>query len=251
MKQSVGLWFKVERNRFMNKKFNHRWMYFCMAALFAFYFMAVLTNVPTRLQPEDKLAIKTILGRQQPPEIRSFEDEIRVLRWAQDQVMRAAPGMTPIPEFMEREPMDLLKAQSGLCYDRSRTLDKVYKWLGFESRHVYILFADSGVETSPWQFLRYVFSRSKSHAVTEVKTSRGWLMVDSNSPWISLNSNMMPVPADQVHVRKLEFQHPPPFVELPFWAIRGMYSRKGQFYRPFVFFPEFNWPDFLSWVGSS
>ncbi|MGV1045693.1 transglutaminase domain-containing protein [Limnohabitans sp.] len=156
-----------------------------------------------------------------------------------------------IPEFMEREPMDLLKAQSGLCYDRSRTLDKVYKWLGFESRHVYILFADSGVETSPWQFLRYVFSRSKSHAVTEVKTSRGWLMVDSNSPWISLNSNMMPVPADQVHVRKLEFQHPPPFVELPFWAIRGMYSRKGQFYRPFVFFPEFNWPDFLSWVGSS
>lgn len=214
-----------------------------------FMALAAITNVSTRVQPEDEFAIKAILGVQTKPPINSFDDEISVIRWAQKQVLKAAPGMEPIPEYTDREPMDLLKAQSGLCYDRSRTLDKMLKWLGFETRHVYILFADKGQPTSWANFFRYALTRSNSHAVTEVKTSRGWMLVGSNTGWISLTRDGQPVPAGQVHERRAEFDNPPEYVDVPLWAIRGMYSRKGQLYRPFILFPEFNWPDFLTWAA--
>ena len=210
--------------------------------------LALTTNVSTRLMPEDTVAIKAILGVQQKPTLQSFDDEIRVIRWGQAHVLKAAPGMEGVPEYSDREPMDLLKAQSGLCYDRSRTLDKTLKWLGFETRHVYILFAGKGDSTNVVQFVQHVLLHSQSHAVTEVKTSRGWLLVGSNRNWISLNHAGQPVPAGDVYDRRAEFEHPLEWVEMPFWAIRSMYSRKGQFYRPYLLFPEFNWPDFWGWV---
>jgi hypothetical protein len=144
--------------------------------------------------------------------------------------------------------MDLLKAQSGLCYDRSRTLDKTIKWLGFETRHVYILFADKGDSTDIVQFVQQALSYSQSHAMTEVKTSRGWLLVDSMANWISLNREGQPVPAGLLYVRRAEFTAPPDWLATPYWAIRGMYSRRGQLYSPYSIFPEFNWPDFFGWV---
>lgn len=227
-----------------------KWWHALWLPVLAFFVLATITNVSTRLQPEDVVAIKMILGAQEKPSIQSFEDEIRLIRWAQAQVLKAAPGMEGIPDYSDREPMNLLQARSGLCYDRSRTLDKTLKWHGLETRHVYILFAEKGVDTNFGQFLRYAFSRSQSHAVTEVKTSRGWMLVGSNTAWISLNRDRQPVPASQVHERRTEFDHPSDWIDTPLWAIRGMYSRKGQFYRPFVRFPEFNWSDFLGWIIS-
>lgn len=216
--------------------------------LLAFVVLAWTTNVSTHLQPEDTVAIKLMLGVQKKPAIGSFDDEIRVIRWAQAQTLKAAPGLEGIPDYADREPMDLLKAQAGLCYDRSRTLDKMLKWLGFETRHVYILFADKADSTSVVQFIIHALSYSQSHAVTEVKTSRGWMLVNSNSNRISLNREGQPVSAGQVYERRAEFYSPSEWVEFPLWAIRGMYSRKGQLYRPNFPFPEFNWPDFLGWA---
>jgi len=34
----------------------------------------------------------------------------------------------------------------------------------------------------------------------------------------------------------------------PWWAIRGLYSRKGAFYAPFFPLPQVNWVDVLEWV---
>lgn len=210
--------------------------------------LAVVTNVSTKVQPEDTVAIKAILNMEKKPDLIFFDDEINVIRRAQAQVFKAAPDNVPIAEYSDREPMNLLKAKSGLCYDRSRTLDKALQWLGFQTRHVYILFADRGDSIGVDQFLVHVLSRSQSHAVTEVKTSRGWLIVDSNDSWISLNRYSQPVPAGEVHDRRSEFDNPPDWTNTPFWAIRGMYSRRGQLYRPFLPFPEFSWPDFLGWA---
>lgn len=229
-------------------KFNLRWLHVALAAAATFVLLAFVTNVSTRLEREDIFAIKAILGVQRQPEINSFEDEIRVIRWAQAQIFKAAPGNEPIPEYEDREPMDLLKARSGMCYDRARTLDKALTWLGFEARHIYILFADPQNGTGAWSFTRHALSRSTSHAVTEVKTSRGWLLVDSNTPWISLDTHGLPVQAGDVHEKRTQFKAPPDYTQTPFWAIRGMYSRRGQFYRPYIVFPEMNWPDFMNWA---
>jgi hypothetical protein len=222
--------------------------YFLLVIVSVLLFLMALTNVSTALDPEDVIASKIILQTEIKPIIYNYDDEIRIIRWAQSRVFDVAPGMEPIPNYMDREPMDLLKSRSGLCYDRSRTLDKLLKWLGFETRHVYILFAKKGDETNFINFLQYAFTHSQSHAVTEVKTSRGWLLVDSNKLWISIDRNGLPVSAGLLHVKKSEFINSPDYTETPYWAIRGMYSRKGRFYRPFIYFPEFNWPDFLLWM---
>jgi hypothetical protein len=232
-------------------KFTLRWFHVGLSTAAIFVLLAFVTNVPTRLEREDIFAIKAFLNLEKPPDINNFEDEIRVIQWVQAQILNAAPGNEPIPDYQDREPMDLLKTKSGLCYDRARSLDKAYTWIGFESRHVYIMFADKHSGTGAWPFIRQALSFSYSHAVTEVKTSRGWLMVDSNSPWISLDNQGFPVSAEDVHIKRSNFQAPPEYIQIPFWAVPGMYSRRGQFFRPYIPFPEFNWADFLKWAASS
>lgn len=225
--------------------------YAMLATFFGFVLvLASVTNVSTEVQLEDTVAIKAILEVQNKPDLDGFDEEIDAIRWAQARVLKVAPDMVPIPAYSNREPMDLLKAKSGLCYDRSRTLDKALQWLGFKTRHVYILFADSGDTTGVHHFFVHALSRSSSHAVTEVKTSRGWLVVDSNVRWISLSRNGQSVPAGQVHDRRSEFDNLPEWASTPFWAIRGIYSRKGQMYKPFLPLPELNWLDFLGWATS-
>ena len=45
-----------------------------------------------------------------------------------------------------------------------------------------------------------------------------------------------------------EFDGMPKYLNDPWWAIRGMYSRKGQLYPPYILFPDFNWVDYFSWL---
>jgi hypothetical protein len=98
-------------------------------------------------------------------------------------------------------------------------------------------------------FLGALFRKGQSsHAVTEVKTSKGWMFVDSNTEWIALTPQGDPVNADGVWRRFGEFDHAPPYLDHAWWAIRGMYSRKGHLYAPYVPFPEFNWHDFSEWL---
>jgi len=84
--------------------------------------------------------------------------------------------------------------------------------------------------------------------VTEVKTSRGWLVVDSNLPWISVAVDGSPVDADHIHFQVDLFKSLPEYWNRPYWAIRGLYSRRGQFYRPYIPYPQLNWYDFISWL---
>lgn len=165
-------------------------------------------------------------------------------------VLDQAPVGNPIPEFSDREPADLFKAKSGLCYDRSRTYDKVFSWLGFESRHIYVLYPEHPVTQEKLPYWKIFFVRgANSHAVTEVRTSRGWILVDSNSTWISVAKDGTPVDADNIRARARSFETIPPYFDKEFLPIRGLYSRRGQFYRPYVPYPEFNWVDFFSWLA--
>jgi Transglutaminase-like superfamily len=210
--------------------------------------LSVLTNVSTTIDPDDRIAIPIILGIDAAPETKNFHEEIRLIRFAQKKVMVVAPDFIGIPDYHEREPLDLLKAKSGLCFDRSRTLDKIYTWLGFEARHVYILYGESQTQLNNWNMVKYFFSKSQSHAVTEVKTSRGWILVDSNSLWISLNKDGLPIPANQIYLRQTEFEKIPEYFKTPYWAFPGMYSRRGHLYKPYIPLPEFNWPDFFNYL---
>ncbi len=212
------------------------------------FFLAVLTNVSVTPTDSDDAVFRTVLGLEKPQIPMSYEQELHLIKSLQALVLKRAPGDIPIPEYADREPKDLLKAESGMCFDRSRTLDKILLWHGFETRHLYILFAKhpvTGLQLPFWQAL--VTRGTDSHAVTEVKTSRGWLVVDSNSLWISVAADDAPVDGSHIFAQANRFASMPEYWNQPYWAIRGLYSRRGQFYRPFLPYPQMNWFDFISW----
>jgi arylamine N-acetyltransferase len=76
---------------------------------------------------------------------------------------------------MSGELGDLYEAKRGLCYDRSRAIEKVLSHLGFEVRHAAVY---STKKTG--RLAAFLTPKTQSHAVTEVKTEHGWLVIDSN-----------------------------------------------------------------------
>jgi hypothetical protein len=228
----------------MLKIFLKRLSFLFLGGIFLFVCLATVTNISNDLTQDDRLAFR-IIGIKNPSiqkQFKTYDDEIKEIRDAQTLIFsKIAISENGIPEFKNREPLDLIKVGAGLCFDRSRMLDKVYQYLGYETRHVYLLFFDN---KNP--LIAMLTYRQPSHAVTEVKTSRGWVMVDSLEPFVAIGKNAEPLLADRLWEQGLNGL--PKYFEVRYFAVRGMYSRKGFFYSPWLPFPEFNWGDFLTWL---
>ena len=208
-----------------------------------FFLFAIYTNVPTDYDAQDKVVFENKLQLRPFRNPKTFEEEIIAIKTIQRRTFLIAPVGTGIPDYESREPVDFIGRQEGLCFDRSRTTDKALSYIGLPSRHVYLLFQQKG--QGFWHSMfRY---RAPSHAITEVKTKRGWMFIDSNTDWIGITRDGQVVNADDVWKRAADFENIPSYLKRPWWAIRGMYSRKGQLYPPYIFFPDINWPDFFSW----
>ncbi|MEW6563172.1 MAG: transglutaminase domain-containing protein [Pseudomonadota bacterium] len=217
-------------------------------AVIAIGILLSITSVSTNIDSSDEFVFENILTLKKiNTSDRDYKTELNAIRYAQNLVLQIAPLGSPIPEYADREPIDLIKHRSGLCYDRSRTLDKAYKWMGFQTRHVYILYRKNGsIEKN---FIGALLSYGwPSHAVTEVKTSHGWIIVDSNSAWISVDKQGEPVATDEIWKSAARFDNVPQDFLTPYWAIRGMYSRKGHLYKPYIPFPELNLHDMFDWL---
>lgn len=227
----------------MQKNYRRIFLY----ALFAFIFFSLssliyVKNVSVNLSAFDIKSFESI-GFSKPTQNLTFEQEISLIRQGQVVIFKLAPFGKAIPDYQPREITDLLEYGSGLCYDRSRSLEQLFSYLGFESRHVFLLFKEGR------PFFSAIFRKQQgTHAVTEVKTSRGWMYVDSNTPWIAITRSGEVVNADDVWKRFDEFDNPPPFLNQPWWAIRGLYTRGGRKYPPFIPFPEMSWPTFFNWA---
>lgn len=210
--------------------------------------LASVTNVPTRVTASDAATFRTVLGLQ-PGRLLAYEQEIALIARVQRLVLSKAPLGTAIPDRHPREPEDLFRAGAGLCYDRARTFDKVFAWLGFETRHVFILYPVHPITAKRIPYWRaLIMEGSPSHSVTEVRTKRGWLVVDSNSAWISVTARGEPVDADRIPTRAREFRQVPEYFSTPYLAIRGLYSRRGHLYPPYLPYPDLNWEDLWEWA---
>jgi len=216
----------------------------CLLALF----LVVIHAVPTHVNEEDEEAIQTLFQGNWPtakPE--SFAEQVVLIRRLQAGIAAAAPISLPIPYGQAREPADLLREGQGICYDRSRTIEKALTMAGFQVRHaaLYSLAPDLGVAAR----LRALAFRKdlQSHSVSECMTARGWLVVDSNHPWLSLDSEGGPIALQTIRNSfssdPIDWQEAPPEVLYcqPFTVVYGLYSRHGQFYPPFSPVPDINW----------
>ena len=192
-------------------------------------------DVPTAPTPEDARAIRQLL----PNEKRltgSFEEEVALILRVQDRVLTASPEERGIDLDQSRELQDLIRARHGACFDRSRAIETVLRSYGFRTRHAAMY---STVETG--SALRALTTPDTiSHALTEVQTSRGWMIVDSKTRWAGLTG----IRANPK--RKWNSKVPgtlPEIYDAPFTWVYGLYSRHGRFYPPYNALPDVNWSE--------
>lgn len=221
-----------------------RFFLFAMFALGAGALVQALHDVPTTATAEDAAAVAKIVEGATPPSAqRSFAKEIATIRAVQVAVLTAAPVNEGIPLGQPREPADLLAAKKGLCFDRSRAIEKALTLAGIENRHAYVYESDGWVE----DLTALAKQGVTSHAVTEARTSKGWMVIDSNVRWIGLTAS-----GDAISLAEIEREpglaggawdsgNADPIASIfthDFAYVFGLYSRHGRFYPPYTPVPD-------------
>jgi hypothetical protein len=199
-------------------------------------------DVPATPTPEDAKAIRQLL----PNEKRhtgGFEEEVGLILRVQDRVLAVSPEERGIGLDQPRELQDLVRARHGACFDRSRAIETILRSYGFRTRHAAMY---STAETG--SALRALTTPDTlSHALTEVKTSRGWMIVDSRTRWAGLTSDGRPLDLEAIRAnpqRKWSSKvhgRLPEIYGAPFTWVYGLYSRHGRFYPPYNAVPDVNW----------
>lgn len=204
--------------------------------------------VDNSLSEEDKEYIPKYLRNITPlPEIPSYDDELNYIISVQRSVLNIAPHNNGLPFNQKREPKELYVAKTGLCYDKSRVIEKILRYSGFETRHVFIL----STKNTGSAVKSLITPSVSSHAVTEVLTKEGWLVVDSMAPWVSTDKNNHPVSIEKIQSKvelsePIEWSSEPPMIYTePFTFVYGLYSRHGMFYPPYNFIPDVNYGELV------
>jgi hypothetical protein len=178
-----------------------------------------------------------------------FDNQIAAILAVQSAVLKATPIVVGISHGRPREPKDLLLEGKGFCFDRSRAIEKILTGLGFETRHVAIY----ATRNRGW--LRTLMTPGiSSHAMTEVKTGKGWIAVDSNARWIGLDAAARVYSVEDIQGRDpfviawaSEVREPIswPLFNEPFIYVIGLYSRHGGFFPPYTPMPDVNYAQLL------
>ncbi|HEX9205115.1 MAG TPA: transglutaminase domain-containing protein [Candidatus Deferrimicrobiaceae bacterium] len=223
---------------------------FAVTIIFTIIFTLNYLQVDNSITEEDKIYIGKILQEKKvtfTSRPTRYEEEIELIMKIQNTVLEVAHDNIGIPYNSPREPKDLYLLKSGLCYDRSRSIEKISRYLGFKTRHISIYSTEN--THSPFQSL--ITPKISSHAVTEVLTLKGWIVVDSNVYWISLDGQGNPVSIEQIQSKKnnriISWAKPLPndIYKKPFTFIYGLYSRHGRFYHPYNFVPDINYKELM------
>lgn len=167
-----------------------------------------------------------------------FSKQILLAQAIQYAVLNRNPIGKGIPKNTSRNPKDLYLFPGGECYDRSFVMEKIFTHLQIPNRHVSV-FADVP-KLSKWQ--EWLTPGLRSHALTEIKTQKGWMIVEPNARWIGLTKDNQPMSIKKKD--KTEWLLPPPpslniFYNRPCTYIYGVYSRHGRFFPPFNAIPDY------------
>jgi len=214
------------------------------AAAFSAVALLTVNQVPRTATTEDVQAIRRLLP--EPRRVpRGFDAEVAFIFHVQDRVLGASPDEWGIELNRPREIKDLIIARHGACYDRSRAIETILRFYGFSTRHASMY----STEATGSALKSLVTPLNLSHALTEVETSRGWMIVDSRTRWAGLTSDGQPLdlaairqnPRRKWHVTvKAEL---PEIYRAPYTWLYGVYSRHGRFFPPYNAIPDVNWPE--------
>ena len=125
-------------------------------------------DVSANVTPDDKVYAERILRETGHGDIldtappADFDHQVRTILAVQDAVLSIASDNVGIALNREREPSDLYRAKSGLCYDRSRAIEKILSHLGFEVRHAAVY----SLKDTDSRLKSFLTPKTQSHAVT-------------------------------------------------------------------------------------
>lgn len=178
----------------------------------------------------------------------TFSNQIERIRAIQNAIQAIAPLYRGIPIKQLRSIKQVYLAGYGACYDKSYVIEKMLRIDGFKVRHVSLYF-----DKQNDGFLKTFFRLgSPSHAVSEVLTTNGWVLVDPLVPYVGVTQNSKAVGIEEVRNRineKSLTQVMP--IEMqgnysnPFYFLYGMYSRNGYLYPPYLPVPDYHIRQFM------
>jgi hypothetical protein len=194
------------------------------------------------LTEEDKQYISLLLEEfeiEHLPKERTFEQEVAFIAALQEAITEDRTNKG-IPQNSLRNPKNYYLSRQGVCYDISYLMEKIFMANGFEIRHAYIL-----LKNGQDNFCKLLLSEGAlSHAVSEVKTEKGWLVVEPLVPYTSIYNNK---PRDlkwlkknrKKYKAKYEGESLPLLLKRDYYFIYGLYSRHGRFYPPYNAIPDY------------
>ncbi len=210
---------------------------------FSLLIFALLLNASLRVSSNDKQYIEYFMKEWKLDNSlgavhQSFDNQITFISRLQDSTMSQFVNGEVAPAYSTN--MEYYYTQrKGLCFNRSFFQEKILKYAGFKTRHLYIYFTEDSTPTRSRDMFK---KRLLSHAMFEVKTKKGWMAVDTNGNWIALDENQEPMTLGEVRKRLMEerlvlakmptkgtifFNQLP--VKYNFKFLYGIYSRHGEY----------------------
>lgn len=232
-------------------KFN-RLNYILLSIIVGLIILLYYNAVDNSLSKDDRTYIPLYLKNIKPlKQNAGYLDELNYIQAVQSSVLNRVSGFKEIPHG-KREVKELYQMKMGLCFDRSRVIEKILRYSGFRTRHI-SMYSTSETKSAVKSLMTPGIA---SHAITEVLTKKGWLVVDSNVPWVSINIDRQPISMSKIKNNakmgtSITWYSEPLEIYLhPFVYIYGLYSRHGKFYPPYNFIPDIHYGELIQNVYS-
>lgn len=210
--------------------------------------LMAFNGVDTSVTQEDREVIATFGVGEQCESAEGFEAELECVESVQQAVFEQFPDTSC--EFQRGETEHTASAVAergyGCCYDRATLIEQTLRDYGFEVRRV-------GLWERQSMPLNYLKPGINSHALSEVKTERGWMAVESLDPIVGIDEEgeiydvadiREGLQSGEVDDNTFGTEIPSTFFNGEYVYGRGVYSRHGYFFEPHIPVPEVSWEHF-------
>lgn len=199
-------------------------------------------RVTKNLELDDIKIIKLLNIEKECSDVSSYLKEINCIKKIKQSQLDLIVGEECIDskKFINLGSLNILEQNIASCFDRYRIIEQTLKYYGFKVRHFFLINITSN-------FLELFNSQTPTHSVTDVFTSKGWLGVDSNDPFITISEGGTRYSYKQGIASGLTKKYSDNILyDFPTFHIVGGYSRNGKFLKPYLpFVPEINFSDFV------
>lgn len=239
----------------MKNLFRIDYLKYVFLLLFIFITMTFLyySRVDISLNDSDRSTVKSYLQHYNLPVLShdNYQSQIDFIEYINNLVTNNVKHERLVRTNEDLDVSNILDSAQGLCFDRSFVVEKILKYYGFQTRHIFLLNnADKKYKYLPALLQKNV----QSHALTEVLTKNGWLIVDSSYAWIGLDEDNKPISFKKLRgdfkikwknniAKSSELYYSNGLKDIS--VFYGLYSRHGSFFKPFNLMPDIVYSEFL------